>query len=63
MNPIKSFLTSVALVPLYVLSAWLTVAGVWKTVEICNWASNKAEQTKEQVQQLQSIIQFLPEVK
>lgn len=42
MNAIKT----IALVPVYMLSAWLMIAGTWKTVELYHWTADKAEQVQ-----------------
>jgi choline-glycine betaine transporter len=63
MNPIKSFVTGMVMVPVYLVSGWLVVAGAWQTFEIYESARAKAEQVQANIEKAQSIIQFLPEDK
>jgi hypothetical protein len=63
MNPIKSFVTGVVMVPVYLVSGWLLVAGAWQTFELYESATAKAEQVQANIAKAQSVIKFLPEAK
>jgi hypothetical protein len=63
MKPIKSFFTGVVMVPVYIVSGWLVVAGVWQTFEIYESATAKADQIQDSISQAQSVLKFLPEAK